>query len=89
MTGIADREQLIMFELIWHVIADTDTDKTSILELNFCSRSRDSCSSELRVGSIEIEIVSNRGLYFIGVTDTKRSYFRIISAMNLVKMSPA
>ena len=74
-----------MFKLIWHFIADTDTDEHLVLEYKFRCRSRHSCSSQLRVGSITDRNCFRQSFVFLADTDTKKSYFRVISVMNVAK----
>ena len=75
------RQRKIIFELIMHFIADTDTDE-NYLELIFRSRCRHSCSLQFWGGRIADRNCFGIIFYFITDTDTEKYYFRIISAMN-------
>ena len=76
--GITDRK--IIFELIMHFMADTDTDE-NYLECFFGSRYRDSCSLQPGGGGIADQNCFGHNFHFIADTDTEKYYFRIISAM--------
>ena len=56
-----------------------------LLEINFRSRCRDSCSLQFRGGRIADNNYFGHNFYFIADTDTEKYYFRIISTMNLDK----
>ena len=81
------RQRKIIFELIMHFIADTDTD-IIYFGIIFCSRCRHSCSLQFWGGRIADRNCFGIIFYFITDTDTEKYYFRIISALNSDKRYP-
>ena len=79
---IALQAEKMIFELIWHFRADTDTYET-ILESMFSGRCREGCSPQLRGGQHSISKCIGYSYYFIVDKDTEKYYIRIIFALDL------